>query len=110
MLGIALTLSAVGIISAISVSHAHSRGTSAMMDDGMMDDGDMMSGSMMPMMHSMMMNGDEGMMNCMSMMKNRAQMTQEEIEEMLKSMDKDGDGLCDYCGMPVEMCRKMMNS
>ena len=30
--------------------------------------------------------------------------------EMLKSMDKDGDGLCDYCGMSVEACRRMMSS
>jgi Ca2+-binding EF-hand superfamily protein len=40
-------------------------------------------------------------------MKNH-EMSQEEIDGMLKSMDKDGDGLCDYCGMSVETCRKMM--
>ncbi len=111
MIGIALTISAIGVISAVSVSYAHDRDANNMMGN------DMMSGDMMPMMHSMMMNGGEsmmddsnGMMNCMSMMKNHPQMTQEEIDGMLKSMDKNGDGLCDYCGMSVEMCRKMMGS
>lgn len=109
MLGIALAISAIGVISAVSVSYAHGRDANNIMDNGMM------SGDMMPMMHSMMndqenmMDNSNGMMGCMSMMKNHAQMTQEEIDEMLKSMDKDGDGQCDMCGMSIEMCRKMMS-
>ena len=85
MIGIAITLSAIGIISAVSVSYAHRAASNTM------DGSDMMSGNMMPMMK-------------------QHEMTQEEINEMLKSMDKDGDGQCDYCSMSIEMCRKMMNS
>ena len=119
MLGIALTLSAIGIISSISISSAHTSPSSIVDDSmqGMMgDQSGMMSSDMMRMMHSMMtddmMDGNamdsNGMMGCMSMMKNN-EMTQEEIDEMLKSMDKDGDGQCDMCGMSIEMCRKMMS-
>ncbi|MBI4170966.1 MAG: hypothetical protein HY514_04675 [Candidatus Aenigmarchaeota archaeon] len=108
MIGIALTISAIGIISAVSVSYAHGRDANNMIASGMV------SGDMMPMMHSMMMDGNamdgNDMMGCMSMMKNHGEMTQEEIDEMLKSMDKDGDGLCDYCSMSIEACRRMMGS
>lgn len=107
MIGIALTISAIGIISAVSISYTHGRDANDMMGH------DMMSGDMM--MHSMMMDEQGNMiedstdtMNCMSMMKDH-KMTQEEIDEMMKSMDKDGDGLCDYCGMSVAMCRNMMS-
>jgi len=113
MIGIALTISAIGVAGIASVSYAHSRDTNNMMNSdmmgGMMDDQDnmmgdgMMSGDM-SMMHSMMMGDSSGVM------KNHMQMTQEEIDEMIKDMDKDGDGLCDYCGMPVSMCRKMIGS
>lgn len=79
--------------------------------------GMMSGGNMMQMMHSMMtgdmMDGNvmdsNGMMGHMSMMKNN-KMTQEETDEMLKSMDKDGDGQCDMCGMSIDTCRKMMGS
>lgn len=117
VMGVVLTLSAIWIISAISVSFAHENTGNAMMGNDMMSRNNMMSGSGMSMMHSMMMDSQESMMddssdmmNCMSMMKNHVQMTQEEIEEMMKQMDKDGDGLCDYCGMSVDMCRKMMDN
>ena len=110
MLGIALTLGAIGIVSSISVSSAHTNPSSIADDSmhGMMGDqnGMMSGGNMMQMMHSMM---NENMMGHMPMMKNN-EMTQEETDEMLKSMDKDGDGQCDMCGMSIEMCRKMMGS
>ena len=53
---------------------------------------------------------DESMngMGCMGMMKNMDSLTKEEKEKMLADMDKDGDGICDMCGMSIEMCRKMM--
>lgn len=110
MMGIAITLGAIGIVSAFSISSAHSNenGVNNMMNDGMMSNNEMM-----PMMHSMMMGDtmmdNNDMMACMSMMKNHAEMGEEEIDEMLRSMDKDGDGLCDYCGMSIEACRKMMS-
>ncbi len=101
-IGIAIAVSAIGIINLISISSAHRS------MDGMM--GNMMNNDMM---HLMMMGGQNtigdsnSMMNCMSMMKNYG-MTQQEIENMLKSMDKDSDGQCDMCGMSVEVCRRMM--
>lgn len=121
MIGIAVTISAIGVINSVSVSFAHgNEGIS--MDNNMMHSmmggsNGMMSGSGMSMMHTMMMgeNGGMGggMMECMKMMGQAAddgEITQAEMDEMMKQMDKDGDGLCDYCGMPLEMCRKMMSS
>ena len=114
LIGIAITLSAIGVISAMSVSfgHPNSRSYAA---NGMMGD-NMMSGNMMSMMHSMMMNENNGMMGmteCMEIM-NQAmsdgEITQAEMEEMMQQMDKDGDGNCDYCGMSIEACRKMISS
>ena len=91
IIGIIATLSAIGIISSVSISSAHTK-------SGDSDMNDMMNGMMM----------DDSTMSCMSMMKD--QMTEEEIEEMLKDMDKDGDGICDMCGMSIEACREMMLS
>ncbi len=119
MIGVALTLSAIWIISAVSVSFAQEDVRNYMMS-GMMpvaNNQEIMMSDAMPdnemsgnMMHSMMMGGN-GMSKCMKMM-NQAmddgKITQEEMEEMMGQMDKDGDGLCDYCGMSVEMCRRMM--
>ncbi len=112
LLGIAITLSAVGIIGTMSVSYAHSRDTSTMMDGQESMMGDAMSDNEMPMMHSMnsMMMGGDGMMECMKIMKQTAgdgEVTQEEMEGMMLQMDKDSDGQCDYCGMSIEMCRRM---
>ncbi|MBI4095984.1 MAG: hypothetical protein HY438_03930 [DPANN group archaeon] len=95
MIGVGLMLGIIGIINAVSVSFAREN------DNSMMDDG-MMSGNMM---HPMMMGGNGGMMEHTS---HRGDLTEEEMEEMMEHMDKDGDGLCDYCGMSVEMCRTMM--
>ena len=93
IIGIFIALSAVGIISAITVSSAHTN-----------------ENSESDMMHSMMTNGngEMDMTGCMSMM--HGQLTEEEVEEMLKSMDEDGDGICDMCGMSIEACRDMMLS
>ncbi len=110
IIGITITLIGLGIISAVSVSWAHGNAATNDKTDGMMSmhdmdnsDNDMMNGNNMAMMHTMMM-GNSG---CMSMMD---EMTEEEIEEMLKNMDKDGDGICDMCGMSIEACRRMMAS
>ena len=101
MIGAALTLSVIGVIGAVSVSFAHENEGNSMRGSGMM------SGNMM---HSMVMDGN-GMMGRMKMMDEPMideEVTQEKMEEMMEQMDKDGDGLCDYCGMPVAMCGKMM--
>jgi len=126
MIGIAFTLSAMGVISSASVSYPHDRDANSMMT------GRMMSGDMTPvmvggdgemmgyqdntmaddMMHSMMMNENGGTMECMKMMGQaieNGEITQDELEEMMRQMDKDGDGQCDYCGMPIEMCGKTMS-
>ena len=79
MIGLALTISAVVVISAVSVSFGHENEVNSMIGS------DMMSGNMM---HSMMMKENGGMMS---------------------QIDKDGDGLCDYCGMSIETCRRMMS-
>lgn len=108
MIGIAITLSAIGIISALSVSSAHTNRN--FYTNGMMDN------DMMSMIHSMMMDENGGMtsmMECMEMM-NQAmsdgKVTQAEMKEMMQQMDKDGDGNCDYCGMSIEACRRMISS
>ncbi len=96
--GVAITLVAIGVISAISVSSAHTNSGA----------NNMMNGNAMPMMHEMMVDSDTSMGGCVSM--HGSDMTEEEIEEMLRSVDKDGDGICDMCGMPIETCRRMMLS
>lgn len=98
IMGIAITLVVIGIISAVSVSSAHTNS-----DKDNNEHASMMNGN-----HMAMMDGDSDMTGCMSMMKDH--MTKEEIEEMLKNMDKDGDGICDMCGMSIEACREMMLS
>lgn len=73
---------------------------------GMMD-----SNSDMNEMHSMMHgSGEVHGAGCMGMMHNSESMSAEEKEKMFANMDKDGDGKCDMCGMPIEMCRKMMEN
>lgn len=112
IIGMAITLSAIGIISAASVSFGNTNFRSYAAND--MEGESMMAGDMMSMMHSMMMGDtmmdNKDMMKCVSMMNNSGEMTQEEMEEMMQQMDKDGDGLCDYCGMSLEACRRMMSS
>jgi len=43
---------------------------------------------------------------CSAMHAGMGEMASMSIEEM----DKDKDGLCDMCGMPVEQCKEMHNS
>lgn len=80
VIGITLTLAALGAVNLVSVSSAHGNDMN----------NDMMHNGMMQMMMSDMMSD----------------MTQEETNEMLKIMDKDNDGLCDHCGL--RECREMM--
>ena len=113
IIGIAITLVGIGVISAVSVSWAHGNAdtndqTAGMVSMHDMDssDNDMMGGNNMAMMHEMMMDDDSGM-GCMSMMHSSDFRGN---EEMLKNMDKDGNGICDMCGMSIEACREMMLS
>lgn len=77
---------------------------------GMMMGGMMNSADMSEMMKNHHADADENMneMGCTGMMENMDSLTKEEKEKMLADMDKDGDGICDMCGMLIEMCRKMM--
>lgn len=102
LIGVLTTLIVVGVINVLPISSAQKNPTiGSMMDND----------NMMPMMHAMMMGDQDDMMgSCMSMMKKAdMEMTKEQIENMVKAMDKDGDGKCDMCGMSIEACRKMMN-
>lgn len=105
LMGMTITFSIIVIVGAVS---ALSRANGNLVIDNMMEND-------MPMMHSMMMGGDSdmngGMMECMKIMNDATsdkEITEEEMNKMIQEMDKDGDGLCDYCGMSVEHCRKMM--
>ena len=104
LVGVAIMFSVIGIIAVSTFVRA----------DGNFYTGNMMENDM-SMMHSMMMGGDSdmngGMMECMKIMNDATsdkEITEEEMNKMIQEMDKDGDGLCDYCGMSVEHCRKMM--
>jgi len=107
-IGIAITLSAIFIINALPISFAHINNGNNLAANSMMNRG-MMQNNMMSMMHHMIGDSEGIMGNCISMMKNHAEMTQEEIDVVLKAMDKDNDGQCDMCGMSIEASRKMMS-
>ena len=101
-------LAAVGLAFAGDGAKRNFSGMEIMMGnnhgEGIMNNGGDMEGMMMDMHRS------DGMMGggCMGMMQNAGSMTKEEKEKMLADTDKDGDGICDMCGMTIEACRKMM--
>lgn len=108
-----LVIAIIVLIIGISAIYAHTSNRQFSNDMMSMMDMDGMNMNMnmdgMNMMNSMMHASDNsgGMMACMSMMKN---MPKEEMEEMLRSMDKDNDGKCDMCIMSIKMCKQMMNN
>ncbi|MBI2583357.1 MAG: hypothetical protein HYW25_01700 [Candidatus Aenigmarchaeota archaeon] len=106
-LGIALTLVAAVLVLAASISFAHgSSENSSTMNHGMTG---VQSGSMMQA-HAMMGGHTSSMMNHMSMVQDHHDGTAEEgIENMIKHMDEDGDGECDFCKMSVDACKRMMS-
>ena len=109
VIGITLTIAIGVLISVLPISLAHQKETNSI---GMMDNGNMMHSMMMDdlnnnEMHCGSMMKDDDMRNhCMRMMGSDTSI--EESEEMMKDMDKNGDGICDHCGMSVEACGNMM--
>lgn len=54
-----------------------------------------------------MMEGVEEMEGCHKMMSNTHEMHEIMRGLSIEEMDKNGDGICDFCGMSVEHCKMM---
>jgi len=104
LLGVIIT---VTILSAFGLVMAHlNDGDTTEADNGVSEPGHMSMGSGMMMMHGMYEDDHDEMHEHCPMMEGI-----EHHENMsLEEMDKDGDGLCDFCGMSIESCLSMHES